>query len=71
MGIEHRGFASMDRARRREIASQGGKMAHVKGTAHEWTPEEARQAGRKSGTAKRERTRVTPSAAAAEASGRP
>ena len=45
----------MDRARRREIASKGGKMAHVNGTAHEWTPEEARQAGRKSGTAKRAR----------------
>jgi len=40
----------MDRARRREIASKGGKKAHVNGTAHEWTPEEARQAGRKSGT---------------------
>jgi general stress protein YciG len=55
MGIEDRGFASMDRARRREISSKGGKMAHVKGTAHEWTREEARQAGRKSGTAKRAR----------------
>jgi len=45
----------MDPARRREIASKGGKKAHVNGTAHEWTPEEARQAGRKSGTAKRAR----------------
>jgi len=45
----------MDRARRREIASKGGKKAHVNGTAHEWTPEEARQAGRKSRTAKRAR----------------
>jgi general stress protein YciG len=48
MGKEDRGFASMDRAKQREIASQGGKMAHIKGRAHEWTPEEARQAGRKS-----------------------
>jgi general stress protein YciG len=70
MGKEDRGFASMDRARQREIASQGGKMAHLKGTAHEWTPEEARQAGRKAGSARRDRLQVTASAAAAEASGR-
>jgi uncharacterized protein len=46
-----RGFASMDRERQREIASKGGRAAHSKGTAHEWTPEEAREAGRKGGTA--------------------
>jgi general stress protein YciG len=40
----------MDAAKRREIASKGGKAAHAKGTAHEWTPEEAREAGRKGGT---------------------
>jgi len=57
MGKEDRGFASMDRARQREIASQGGKMAHVKGVAHEWTPEEARQAGRKSHMASRDRAK--------------
>jgi general stress protein YciG len=45
----NRGFASMDPARQREIASKGGRAAHEKGTAHEWTPEEARQAGRKGG----------------------
>ena len=33
----------------REIASKGGRAAHEKGTAHEWTPDEARQAGRKGG----------------------
>jgi len=44
-----RGFASMDPARRREIASTGGKAAHAKGTAHEWTSEEAREAGRRRG----------------------
>lgn len=49
MGIERRGFASMDRAKQREIASKGGKSAHEKGTGHEWTPEEAREAGRKGG----------------------
>jgi len=40
-----RGFASMDPARQREIAAQGGRAAHQKGTAHEFTPEEARRAG--------------------------
>jgi len=46
---EQRGFASMDPAKQREIASKGGKAAHAKGTAHEWTPEEAREAGRRRG----------------------
>jgi general stress protein YciG len=44
-----RGFAGMDEARQREIASKGGKAAHQKGTAHEFTSEEARIAGRKGG----------------------
>ena len=44
-GTRNRGFASMDPARQREIASQGGKAAHAKGTAHEFTSEEARRAG--------------------------
>ena len=48
---KRRGFASMDAARQREIASKGGKAAHEKGTAHEFTPEEARAAGRKGGQA--------------------
>jgi general stress protein YciG len=46
-----RGFASMDQERQREIASKGGKAAHVKGRAHEFTPEQARLAGRKGGQA--------------------
>jgi general stress protein YciG len=46
-----RGFASMDRDKQREIASKGGKAAHQKGTAHEWTGEEAKEAGRKGGAA--------------------
>jgi uncharacterized protein len=52
MAKEDRGFASMDQTKQREIASKGGKAAHVKGTAHEWSREEAREAGRKGGTAK-------------------
>ena len=54
---EDRGFASMDRAKQREIASKGGKAAHQKGTAHEWTSEEARNAGRKGGIASHRRRR--------------
>ena len=41
-----RGFAAMDPERQREIASEGGKASHQKGTAHEFTSEEARAAGR-------------------------
>jgi general stress protein YciG len=52
---EDRGFASMDPAKQREIASKGGKAAHQKGTAHEWTSEEAREAGRKGGMASHRR----------------
>jgi general stress protein YciG len=52
---EDRGFASMDRAKQREIASKGGKAAHVKGSAHEWSSEEAREAGRKGGMASHRR----------------
>ena len=50
-GTSNRGFASMDEEKQREIASKGGKAAHAKGTAHEWTSEEAREAGRKGGEA--------------------
>ena len=46
---ERRGFASMSPEKQREIASKGGRAAHEKGTAHEWTPDEARNAGRKGG----------------------
>jgi general stress protein YciG len=61
---EDRGFASMDRSKQRDIASKGGKAAHQKGTAHEWTSEEAREAGRKGGMAshrrKQEQQQQTP-----------
>lgn len=53
MAKADRGFASMDRAKQREIASKGGKIAHNRGTAHEWTREEAREAGRKGGLTRR------------------
>jgi general stress protein YciG len=54
----NRGFASMDPKRQREIASEGGKAAHEKGTAHEFTSEEARAAGRKGGQARSENNRA-------------
>ncbi|HQZ39902.1 MAG TPA: KGG domain-containing protein [Vicinamibacterales bacterium] len=44
-----RGFASMSPEKQREIASKGGRAAHAKGTAHEWSADEAREAGRKGG----------------------
>ncbi len=48
-GNSHRGFAAMDREKQRQIASMGGKAAHAKGAAHEFTSAEAREAGRKGG----------------------
>jgi hypothetical protein len=64
----NRGFASMDAARQREIASQGGRAAHLKGTAHEFTSEEARAAGSKSHKSGRAMNRT---AAAGGSAGRP
>jgi general stress protein YciG len=48
-GKAERGFASMDPNKQREIASKGGHAAHERGTAHEFTADEAREAGRKGG----------------------
>jgi uncharacterized protein len=59
---ERRGFASMSPEKQREIASKGGRAAHEKGTAHEWTADEARNAGRKGGQVSRGgRGRLIPS----------
>jgi general stress protein YciG len=44
-----RGFASMDQEKQKSIASLGGRAAHQQGTAHEFSSEEAREAGRKGG----------------------
>lgn len=52
-GKERRGFASMSTQRQREIAALGGRAAHAKGTAHQWTSEEAREAGRRGGRVSR------------------
>ena len=48
---EGRGFASMDDQKQRAIASEGGRAAHQSGKAHEFSSEEAREAGRKGGQA--------------------
>ena len=48
---QKRGFAALSPERRAEISRQGGKAAHARGTAHKWTEEEARAAGRKGGLA--------------------
>jgi len=53
MGKEMRGFASLPLWRRKEIARKGGQAAHAQGSAHEWSREEAREAGRKGGTVSR------------------
>ena len=50
-GTAKRGFAAMDEATQRSIASKGGQAAHQKGTAHEFDSEEARRAGQKGGDA--------------------
>jgi uncharacterized protein len=43
-----RGFARMTPERRRQLASKGGQTSQARGTAHQWTVEEARAAGKKS-----------------------
>ena len=48
-GRSERGFAAMDEEKQRQIASEGGRAAHAKGTAHEFDSQEAREAGRKGG----------------------
>ena len=60
MATANRGFASMDREKQRQIASKGGRAAHEKGTAHEWTRDEARDAGRKGGIVSRRSRRPEP-----------
>jgi uncharacterized protein len=64
-----RGFASMDIEKQRLIASKGGRAAHAKGTAHEWSPDEARAAGRKGGESRGTRGRSTTNAYANSTAG--
>jgi general stress protein YciG len=67
---ERRGFASMSAEKQREIARKGGRAAHEKGAAHEWTVDEARLAGRKGGQVSRGgRGRLVPTPAPVEPTG--
>jgi uncharacterized protein len=52
-----RGFASLSPEMRRHIAGKGGRAAQEMGKAHQWTSEEARAAGRKGGSATKQRVR--------------
>lgn len=47
-----RGFAAMDAEKQREIARKGGRAAHEQGVAHQWSSDEAREAGKKGGQAR-------------------
>lgn len=53
--MSKQGFASMHPDVVREIASKGGKMGHIRGTAHKWTSEEASLAGKKGARIKKEK----------------
>lgn len=45
----NRGFRSLSAEKRREVASKGGKAAHAMGVAHQWTHDEAVEAGKRGG----------------------
>ena len=69
---QRRGFAVMDPRKVSEIASKGGRAAHAAGTAHQFTSDEARDAGRKGGYAthaKRKAGKSEPPPPQAEAQG--
>ncbi|WP_299539920.1 KGG domain-containing protein [uncultured Herbaspirillum sp.] len=66
-GNSNRGFAAMDKEKQRQIASMGGKAAHAKGAAHEFSSAEAREAGRKGGLNSHGRKNAAAAAAAAAA----
>jgi uncharacterized protein len=71
MAHSRRGFASMDRDKQRQIASKGGRAAHAKGTAHEFTHQEAVEAGRKGGRAAQARNHGQPQPEEPALSGQP
>lgn len=52
-GKSRRGFASMDPEKQKEIAKKGGKTAHERGVAHQWSSLEAREAGKKGGQSRK------------------
>ncbi len=52
-----RGFAALDAAARSAISRKGGQAAHLAGTAHKFTSDEARAAGKKGSRVTHERRR--------------
>ena len=52
-----RGFAAMNMEKQREIARKGGRAAHEQGVAHEWSSQEAREAGKKGGQSRGRRSK--------------
>src|SRR5438128_1966623 len=66
----HQGFAGMDEERQREIASEGGHASHEKGAAHEFSSEEAAEAGRKGAHARAVSGANRESAGGGESAGR-
>lgn len=48
-----RGFAAMNSEKQKEIARKGGRVAHERGVAHKWNSDEAREAGKKGGQARK------------------
>ncbi len=65
-----RGFASMELDKQRPIAEKGGRAAHAKGTAHEFTTDEAREAGRRGASGSAAAADTWPRSAERAASGR-
>lgn len=49
---QKRGFALLSKEKLAEISSLGGKASHEQGKAHEFTHEEAVEAGQKGGLAR-------------------
>lgn len=60
-GKPKRGFARLSKEERTELARKAGTASHAKGTAHEWTSEKAREAGRKGGLISAERRKASKS----------
>ena len=47
MTVRTRGFAALSPEKRKEVAAKGGRAAHEKGTAHRWSPTDAKGAQQK------------------------
>lgn len=54
---QKRGFAAMDPAKREAASRLGGQQAHQNGTAHKFTSDQAKEAGRLGGIARQNKRR--------------